>query len=196
MSSPAITLIELQREQALPKKFQRTFQTGDVIVLSGPDVTLEKVVADNKPAASCRYRASSRDPAQNNSMEMDGSQIRRGGGFVHYHVPQVAGHYSFAAQGRIGGFLKHSKLQWYAGYQDSRKLRLFTLDGKHASIREVRDGKSREVSRIPFNAESNQWVQVDMIVSAQFHYARVKTPDAEWNDVGTVSRTGRDFTQG
>ena len=42
--------IELRREQALPKRFQRSFRTGDVVQLSGPDVTLDKAITENKPA--------------------------------------------------------------------------------------------------------------------------------------------------
>ncbi len=73
---------------------------------------------------------------------------------------------------------------------------LFTLDGKHAVIREVRDGKSFEVSKTPFSVESNQWVQVDLSVKPNTINARIKTPEGEWTDIGSVSSPGRDFTQG
>jgi len=189
---PGEHIVELRREQALSKKFQRSFKTGDVIVLSGADVTLEKVVADTKPAPPPPPPPAVKP---NYAMEIEGSQVRHGGGFVHYHVPRVAGHYSFAARGQVGGFLKHSKLQWYAGFQDSQNYILFTVDGKHASIREIRDGKQREVSRIPFSAESNEWVQVDLIVRPNLIDARLRTPDTGWDDIGTVESDGRDFTQ-
>ena len=45
---PGLHAIELRREQALPKKYDRTFKTGDVVLLSGPEVTLEKVTVDNR----------------------------------------------------------------------------------------------------------------------------------------------------
>ncbi len=195
---PGDHIIELRRDQALSKKFQRTFHTGDVVMLSGPDVTLDKVVVDNSsppppPAPAPPPASTSATP--NYSMQMDGAQTRKGGGFVHYHVPKVAGHYTFSAQGHIGGFLKHSKLQWYAGYRDAENYVLFTLDGKHAIVREVRDGKSIEVSRTPFNLDSNQWVQADLSVKPNSINARVKTPDGAWNEVGSVTSPGRDFTQ-
>jgi hypothetical protein len=184
--------IELRREQALPKRFQRSFHTGDVVTLSGPDVTLDRVITENKPPPP----ANPPEPApQNYSMEMEGSQVHKGGGFVAYHIPRVPGHYSFAAQGHIGGFLKHSKLQWYAGYQDSRNYVLFAVDGKHVVVHDVRDGKSEEVARVPFNAESNEWVQVDLSVRPDSISARVKTPEAGWSDLGAVASPGRDFTQ-
>lgn len=191
---PGDHTIELRREQALPKKFQRSFQTGDIVLLSGPDVTLDKAITENKPAPPSAP-ATDTAAAQNYAMEMEGSQVRKGGGFVAYHVPKVAGHYSFAAQGHIGGFLKHSKLQWYAGYQDSQNYILFTVDGKHATIHEIHDGKSIEVARMPFNAESNEWVQVDLSVRPDSIGARLKTPATGWNDLGSVASPGRDFTQ-
>lgn len=185
--------IELRREQALPKRFQRSFRTGDVIVLSGPDVTLDKAITENKPPPPANPLPETTAP-QTYGMEMEGSQVRKGGGFVAYHVPKVAGHYSFAAQGHIGGFLKHSKLQWYAGYLDSENYILFTVDGKHATIHEISDGKSIEVARMPFNAESNQWVQVDLSVRPDSIGAHLKTPDTGWSDLGSVASPGRDFT--
>ncbi len=190
--------VELQREQALPKRFQRTFQTGAVVTLAGPDVTLEKAVAEAQaaPPPAPDTSAAAKTAAANNSMEMEGAQVRRGGGFVNYHVPKVAGHYTFAAQGHVGGFFKKSKLQWYAGYEDSENYILFTLDGKHATIHEVHDGKSTEVSRVPFNVESNQWVQADVTVQPDSVSARIKTPDGGWTDIGSVPAPGRDLTQG
>lgn len=206
---PGDHIVELRRDQALPKRFERTFRTGDVAVLSGSDVILDKVVTDNKgapppptpapePLTSTAPANSSNNPAPNSGMEIPGEQVRRGNGigFVPYHTPRVAGRYSFQAQTRVGGFFKHGKLQWYAGYEDPANYVLFTLDGKHASVREVRNGKSTEISRVPFNVESNQWVQVDLAVRAKSIDARVKTPDTSWSEVGTVSATDRDFTQG
>jgi hypothetical protein len=186
--------IELRREQALPKRFQRAFRTGDVVLLSGPDVTLDKAITENKPPPPANP-APENAASENYGMEMEGSQVRKGGGFVAYHVPRVAGHYSFAAQGHIGGFLKHSKLQWYAGYQDSQNYILFAVDGKHATIHEIHDGKSIEIARMPFNAESNEWVQVDLTVRPDSIAARLKTPATGWNDLGSVASPGRDFTQ-
>ncbi len=191
---PGDHTIELRREQALPKRFQRSFHMGDTVVLSGPDVMLEKAIAENAPAAPVPAPVEDAN-AQKYGMEMEGSQVRKGGGFVAYHVPKVAGHYTFAAQGHIGGLFKHSKLQWYAGYQDDRNYILFTLDGKHAIIHEVRNGKAIEVARMPFSADSNEWVQVDLSVRPNLIDARVKKTDGGWDDLGSVTSNGRDFTQ-
>jgi hypothetical protein len=196
---PGVHTVELRRDQALPKKFDRTFQTGEQILLSGPDVMLEHATVDaatSTPPPTPAAVASTPSTAQNYSMQMDGQQVRTGGGFVPYHVPHVAGHYSFAGQARLGGILKRGKLQWYAAYQDPSNYILFTLDGKHATVHQVRDGKSTDVSRIPFEADSNTWVEVDMSVKANGIDARIKTPDGGWSDLGSIPADGRDFTQG
>ena len=200
---PGDHMIELRREQALPKRFQRTFHVGDVIVLAGPDVTLDKAVAEAPPASATTPTpepaapvASKPAATPNYSMELEGAQVRRGGGFVNYHVPKVSGHYTFAAQSHLGGLFKKSKLEWYAGYQDSENYVLFTLDGKHAVVHEVRDGKSVEISRVPFNVDSNEWVQADLSVRPDAVSARVKMPDGSWVNIGSATSANRDFTQG
>jgi hypothetical protein len=195
---PGERTIELRRGQALPKRFQQTFRAGDVITLSGPDVVLSKAVVDSMPAAPVPApNPGLAGSPPNDSMEMQGEQVHKGGGFVAYHVPKVPGHYGFLAQARKGGFLKHAKLQWYAGYRDGADFILFALDGKHATVREVRSGKAFDVARIPFAAGGNEWVQVYMQVKPNAIDARIKTPDGSWVDLGGPSAgPGQDFTKG
>jgi hypothetical protein len=69
------------------------------------------------------------------------------------------------------------------------------VDGKHATIRETKDGKSREITRVPFTANSGEWVHVDMSVKPDSISARVKNSNGDWTDVGVVSGDGRDYTQ-
>jgi PEGA domain len=193
---PGDHIVELRRDQALPKRFERTFHAGDVAVLSGPDVTLDKAVVENKPASGAPAEPVPNSALSNNSMQIEGQQIRKGGGFVPYHIPRMPGHYTFTAQVRKGGLFKHGKLQWYAAYHDNENYVLFTLDGKHAIVREIRDGKTTELNRVPFSSDSNEWVQVDLAVRPNLIDARVKLADTEWNEIGSISSAGRDFTQG
>ncbi len=190
--------IELALDGAVPKKFARVFQEGKTVLLSGTDTTLEKAVEEAKPAAEQQSAISA--PAEESApavkpVDIPGEQVRRGGGFVHYNAPGTSGHYSFEAHSKIGGFLKHDKLQWYAGYEDSENYVLFSVDGKHASIREMRNGKSKEIGRIPFNANSGEWVQVDMSIKPGAIATKIKTATGEWSDLGVVNSGGRDFTQ-
>jgi hypothetical protein len=194
---PGEHVIELRRDQALTKRFPRSFRMGDVVTLSGPDVTLDRVVVENQPEPALPPEPTAKAPlaeAGANGMQIDGEQVRRGGGFVAYHIPRVPGHYEFMAQVRKGGFLKHGKLQFYAGYQDEDNYVLFTLDGKHVTVKQVRDGKSTE-RKTPFTSDLNDWVQVQMSVRANTIDARVKTPGGAWDDLGPVG-TLRDSTQG
>ena len=58
---PGEHTIELRRDGAMTKRFQRTFATGDVLTLSGPDVVLDKVVAvEVKPPDLRRHPRSPR----------------------------------------------------------------------------------------------------------------------------------------
>ncbi|HEX4229121.1 MAG TPA: hypothetical protein VHZ07_10650 [Bryobacteraceae bacterium] len=192
---PGDHVIELRRDQALTKRFQRSFHTGEVVTLSGPDVTLDKVVAENKPSPPPPPAPVVTPPtADTNSMQIDGEQVRRGGGFVAYHIPKVPGRYEFMAQVRKAGFLKRGKLQFYAGYQDRDNYVLFTLDGKHAVIKQVVDGKSTE-RKTPFSGDPSDWLQVQMSVRPNAIDARVKTPGGAWDDLGPVT-TQHDPTQG
>lgn len=190
--------IELRKDQAVPKRFDRNFAAGEVVALTGQDVLLQRSVPDVKAPASPVAPAQNTPPAaaiQNEGVQLDGEQVRKGGGFVPYHVPKVAGHYMFSAQSRKGGIFKHGKLQWYAGFQDSLDYVLFTLDGKHAIVREVREGKTTEINKVPFEQPEGQWVQVDLAVKPNSIDVRVKTPDGSWSDLGSVPSPGRDFTQ-
>lgn len=192
--------IELRRDQALPKKFDRSFNTGDVVVLSGPDTTLDKVVVDNKataptPAASGTAPVTGVAAPSANTMQIDGQQVRKGGGFIPYNVPKAAGRYSFQAQSRKGGLFKRGKVQWYAGYRDADNYVLFSLDGKRASVKEVRDGKSAELGRVPFEFENDDWIQVDMSVKPGGIVTRIKTPSGGWEELPPVTVAGRDLTQ-
>jgi len=195
---PGVHAIELRREQAVPKRFDRTFHTGDVVVLSGTDVTLERVASDVKPGSAPPSPAPSATPAgtSNESVDMAGQQVRRGGGFVTYHVPKTSGRYTFQAQARKNGLFKRSKLQWYAGYTDPENYVLFTVDGKHAVTREVHDGKSTDIGKVAFDVDTNDWVQVDLSVKPNSITAVAKTPTTSWTELTAVPPSGRDYTQG
>ena len=190
--------VELRLDGFTPRKFQRDFSGGSIVSLATPDTTLQKNTLESKgadQAAAKEAAAEAKAATPVAAADLPGEQVRRGGGFVHYNTPKATGHYSFTAHSKIGGFLKHDKLQWYAGYQNSENYIMFSLDGKHASLREMRDGKSYEVNRIPFVIASGEWVQVNMAVKPGSITASVKSPGAGWSEIGTASSTGRDFTQ-
>ncbi len=189
--------VELGLPGSIPKKFERAFQGGKTVMISGGDSTLEKAqnakTATEQPATTPTPEEKAAPVAK--PLDLPGEQVRRGGGFVHYNTPKSSGHYSFQAHSKIGGFLKHDKLQWYAGYENSENYVLFSLDGKHATVREMKDGKSIEIKRVPFDANSDEWVQVSLSVKPDSIGARIKTTGGDWIDMGSVPSDGRDFTQ-
>jgi hypothetical protein len=190
-------MVELHQNDAIPKRLLRIFGSSAPVVLSGPDVQFERTAAAVKPALPPPPAPAAEPPAAGpeNIVQAESEQVRKGGGFVHYSTPRGSGRYSFDARGKLGGLLKHGKLQWYAGYHDSDNYILFTLDGKRAIVREMQDGKSTELSRIPFNADSDEWVHVEMSVKPTGISARLRNVNGTWSELDSAPSPGRDFTQ-
>lgn len=196
---PGEHAIELRRGQSLPRQFARAFHPGDVITLSGPSVLLAKSAKESAASALPQPPPAAAEDtvAPAYDIRIQGERVHRGGGFLPYKVPPVAGTYSFLAQARKNGFLRHARVQWYAGYRDARDYVLFVLDGKHATVREVRGGESFEVARVPFSLHSNGWVEVQMRVKPDRIDAQIKTPGGSWVDLGgPPASPGQDFTKG
>ncbi len=200
---PGEHTIELRHDLAVTKRLLRTFRSGETLTLSGPDVTLEKSSADGSkpsspavvvPVGSTGDVNKSANPVGGEN-QLDGAHVQRGGGFVPYDTPKSPGHYSFRTQGHVGGILKKSKLQWYAGYKDPQNYILFSLDGKHAEVREMRNGKTILWNRVSCSVDSSSWVQVDLAVKPGTVSSRVRTEGEGWVDLGAVASFGRDFTQ-
>jgi hypothetical protein len=201
--------IELRHDEYAPRKFVGTFHAGETTLLSGSDISLEKLTEQSKtvPAPAIGTEAPKADTAaapqtnpETSTLAPAGPPLRsekvlKGGGFVPYGTPKTPGRYTFQAQGRLGGFLKRGKLQWYAGYQNGQNYVLFVLDGKRITAREVREGKSLEQRRAAFSVDSDEWVQVDLAVKADSISARARTADGAWSDIVAVTSPGRDFTQ-
>jgi hypothetical protein len=124
-----------------------------------------------------------------------GEQVHKGGGFIAYHTPKAPGNYYFQAHTKLGGVLKRGKLQWYAGYQDSANYVLFSLDGKHAEVKEVRDGKQIDVGKTAFTLGSDEWAQIELTVKADTLQARVKAGLGDWTELAPVIAPAGDFTK-
>jgi hypothetical protein len=201
--------IELRHDDYTTRKFVGTFHAGETTLLSGSDISLEKLTEQSKtaPAPAAGTGAPETDTVtapqtkpETSTLAPAGPPLRsekvlKGGGFVPYGTPKTPGRYTFQAQGRLGGFLKRGKLQWYAGYQDGQNYVLFVLDGKRITAREVRDGKSLEQRRAAFSVDSDEWVQVDLAVKTNSISVRARTTDSAWSDIVAVASPGRDFTQ-
>jgi hypothetical protein len=198
--APGDHQIELRREGSQPKLIRRTFQPGETVSLSGPDVVLTNVVPAAPPQTPTPAQASPETgtpaPASGESATMP-SSIRKGGGFLIYHTTSGPGHYVFSLQLRKGGgFLKAKRLRWFLAYQDTKNYVLLEVDGKRFTVRQVVDGKSEELLKAPFDHDPENYVQIDMGVRPDNVSVRLKGEGGSWQDMGTVRAPGEDFTKG
>jgi hypothetical protein len=196
--------IELRHDGFSPKRLQRSFAAGATVSLSGADVAMDRLVANEKPAPVVQdvQPPSPTSPAQQQPKEKEttllaGERIQRGGGFVIFHSTSGPGHYNFSAQlKKGGGFLKKERLQWFAGYQDPKNYILFQIDGKHLIVRQFVDGKATDLRRVPFEVDPNEWVQVEMGVKANAIETKIRPANGSWQDAGSVPIENLDLTQG
>jgi len=204
--APGDHQVELRRDGSQPKIMRRTFQAGETISLSGPDVVLTNVVPA-APVPAAPQPAPGAQPAQQTEGENPPagsgepatmpSAIRKGGGFLIYHTTTGPGHYVFSLQLRKGGgFLKSKRLRWFLAYQDTKNYVLFEVDGKHFIVRQVVDGKSDELLKAPFDNDPERYVQIDMAVKPESVNVRLKPEGGSWQDMGNVRAPGEDFTKG
>jgi tRNA U34 2-thiouridine synthase MnmA/TrmU len=127
---------------------------------------------------------------------MPGS-IRRGGGFLIYHSTKAPGHYSFSMQlRRGGGFMKSKRLQWFVGFKDTKNYINFQLDGKRLTVKRIVNGKSEELQKAPFEADLDNYVQIDLGVKPDSVSTRLRTADGAWQNMGTATVQGEDLTKG
>jgi hypothetical protein len=198
---PGDHAIELHHDQAVMKQLTRTFTAGQTVVLTGSDVLLDHLAADNKSIIPAAPGPPVIPPPQVPQLQpaalpaATGEQVHKGGGFIAYHTPKLPGRYYFQAHAKLGGLLKHGKLEWYAGYQDPENYVLFSLDGKHAEVKEVRDGKPTDLGKIPFSLGSDEWVQIEMSVKADTLQVRAKASLSDWTPLTPVTTSTGDFTK-
>jgi hypothetical protein len=95
-----------------------------------------------------------------------------------------------------GGFLKSKRVQWFAGYRDTKNYLLFQVDGKHFTVRQIIDGKSEELQKVPYAIDPEGFVQVDLSVKSHSVDTRLRPGDGPWKDMGTATGTTLDLTQG
>jgi len=197
---PGDHVVELRHDLEIPKQLTRPFTAGQTVVLSAPDTLLDRLAADNKtvipaPPAPAVIPPAQPAPLTAAALAAAGEQVHKGGGFIAYHTPKAPGNYYFQAHAKLGGVLKRGKLQWYAGYQDSANYVLFSLDGKHAEVKQVRDGKQIDVGKVPFSLGSDEWVQIELSVKSDTLQARAKAGLGDWTDLTPVTAASGDFTR-
>ena len=196
---PGDHIIELKHDGFQSKRFVRTFMAGETVTLTGPDVSLEKMVAETKPAPMPPPEAPAPTAAAPDSQppSVASGYVHRGGGFVIYSTPKGPQRYGFNLQLRKGGgFFKGKRLQWFVDFQDTKNYVAYQFDGKHFTAREVVDGKSKELQKLPFSASPEDVTAIEISLKPNSVDTRLKSADGTWQDMGPITSPGRDFTQG
>jgi len=194
--------IELTRDGSQPKHMQRSFEAGQTVTLAGPDVALAKIPPKEPPAPKPApppeqtEQQTALAAAQAEPASMPAS-IHKGGGFLIYHTTKAPGHYVFTMQLRHGGgFLKSKRLQWFIGYQNTKNYVLFQVNGKHFTVKQVVDGKSDELRKVPFDGDPEGYIQIDMAVKPHSVDVRLKPDNGGWENMGSVGNINPDLTKG
>ena len=88
---PGVHIIELHHDQALTKEIGRTFEAGQTITLTGADVALDHLAADNKTVIPANPMLPPPEVPQldTNTVASAVEQVHKGGGFIPYHAPHV-----------------------------------------------------------------------------------------------------------
>lgn len=178
------------------KQVQRSFKAGETATVDGPDVVLARVATPPPPVPQpvAPEQTNAASPAQ--PATIPGS-LHKGGGFLLVHTPKGPGRYTFTLELRKGGgFLKAKRLQWFVAFQDTKNYVLFQVNGKHFAVRRVENGKSTELQRLPFDADPEDSIGVQISLKPNSVDTRLKSQSGSWQDMGPVTSPGTDFTQG
>jgi hypothetical protein len=195
--------IELIHDGSEPKHLQRSFTAGQAVTLTGADVALAKI-PPKETAAPPKVAPPPEQSEQETALAAAEAEpatmpasIHKGGGFLIYHTTKAPGHYVFTMQLRHGGgFLKSKHLQWFVGYQNTKNYVLFQVDGKHFTVKQVVDGKSDEIRKVPFDGDPQGYIQIDMAVKPHAVDVRLKPDTGGWEDMGSVGNINPDLTKG
>jgi len=108
---------------------------------------------------------------------------RRGGGFVLYKVPHLAGTIIFTVKLHRGHnpFSSRPRLKWVVNYLDDKNYLLFQIDSKYFYRTEVVDGNKQDYPKIAHNIPGDaQFAHLNIQVSSQGLLHRYSLQDNSW----------------
>lgn len=194
---PGEHTVGLRRDGYDAKQAQHNFKAGATVTVAGPDAALAKTAAPPppvpQPIAAAPADAAAPPPQP---ITIPGS-LHKGGGFLLLHTPKGPGRYTFTLQLRKGGgFLKSKRLQWFVSFQDTKNYVLFQVDGKRFTVRRVVNGKSNDLQKLPFDADPEDSIGVQISLKPNSVDTRLKSQTGAWQDMGPITSPGSDFTRG
>ncbi|MBV8844857.1 MAG: PEGA domain-containing protein [Bryobacterales bacterium] len=207
--APGDHAIELRREHFVAKRYQRTFNAGQTVAISGPEVLLvaerlpppppppekkpEPVIAKAPPPAPAGTVADFEDAAQ---WHAEGSSyVHRGAGFLAFKMPPQ-GTFTFTVQPRKGGLFREGKVRWRLMYTDNRNFAEFEIDKSNFICRVVQDGKAAERTRTSLKDIDKQkefTIQIDVTPEHIVHKLRA---GGSWVPLDAWSEPGVHFAEG
>lgn len=193
---PGEHTVGLRRDGYDAKQVQRSFKAGATVTVAGLDAALAKTAAPPPPVPQPAAPETANAPPPPQPITIPGS-LHKGGGFLLLHAPKGPGRYTFTLQLRKGGgFLKAKRLQWFVNYENTKNYVLFQTDGKRFTVRRVENGKSDEIQKLPFDADPEDSIGVQISLKPNSVDTRLKSLTGSWQDMGPVTSPGSDFTQG
>ncbi|MGC4055718.1 MAG: hypothetical protein QM757_43420 [Paludibaculum sp.] len=126
-----------------------------------------------------------------NGWSNDGDwNVRKGGKFVTYRLPNTAGVFQFQIQQRKG-----KRLQWFLHYKDARNHVLYRLDKTSFSRVLVANGKSTDQTRIEHHLQDTGIFDVRITVDADRIVHELRNGD-RWVVVDSYNEKGGDLGAG
>lgn len=213
---PGDHVIDLRRDQYVPRRYQRTFKAGLPVTISGADAALvaearpqppptEKKV--ELPPPPPRQKAAATPPPpktygmtdwEDNSVwrEDNGAWIHKGAGFLFYKIP-AKGVFNFTVQlVKGGGIFRGGKIRWVVNYIDSKNYDLFELDNKNFTPKVIAKGKTSERPKFALKDLEKQktfTVQIDVTPD---HIVHKMLMGSDWVNLDTWAEPGLNFSGG
>lgn len=211
---PGDHVIDLRRDQFVPRRYQRTFKAGQPVTISGSDAVLvaearpqpppEKKV---EPPPPPRQKAAVTPPPpktygmtdwEDNSVwrEDNGAWMHKGAGLLFYKLPPK-GVFNFTVQLVKGGSIfRGGKIRWVLNYIDNKNYDLFELDNKNFTPKVIVKGKTSERPKTPLKDLEKQksfTVQIDVTPD---HIVHKMLMGSDWVTLDTWAEPGLNFSGG
>ncbi|WP_321476576.1 protein kinase [uncultured Paludibaculum sp.] len=164
----------------------------NLMIQSGVSQTLSvnlRSLEDRSKKASDTHGLGDFDDPNGWSNEGDWN-VRKGGKYVSYRLPNTAGVFHYQIQLRKG-----KRLQWFLHYVDSRNHVLYRLDRSSFSRVLVANGKSTDQSRIEHHLSNPNIFEVRITVDADRIVHELKNGD-RWVVVDSYAEKGVDLAAG
>lgn len=116
--------------------------------------------------------------------------VHRGGNFVLFRITPTAGSFVFTAM-----LNKGSRLQWVVHYADKNNYALFQMDDKFFYRKQVLNGKTTELAKVPHRMGRNNYCTLQMNVAPGSIVHKIRNGQ-KWDTLDVWNESGRSFVNG